>query len=99
VAVRAPAIGLIAVALASAGVAGCGSSDKKILDTERIERSIEASILKQRHIHTNVTCPSGVEQKKGLTFRCTATYSRGKTPFLVKQTDSKGSTHYSAVKK
>jgi Domain of unknown function (DUF4333) len=96
---RAPALILIVVALAAAGLTGCGSSRPKILDTERIERAIERSVLEKRHLRTTVSCPSGIEQKKGLRFRCIATYKGGRTPFEVKQDDAKGSVHYTGLKK
>lgn len=88
---------LIAVALAGAGVAGCGSSKPKILDTERVERAIERSVLEKRHLTTTVSCPSDIEQKKGLKFRCIATYKGGRTPFVVTE-DAKGAVHYVGVK-
>jgi hypothetical protein len=97
--VRAPAVGLIAIALAGAGASGCGSSKPKILDTERVERAIEQSVLQKRHLRTTVSCPSGIEQKKGVVFRCLATYKGGRTPFVVKEDDAKGSVHYKGVKK
>jgi uncharacterized protein DUF4333 len=96
--VRAQAVGLIAIALA-AGAGGCGSSRPKILDTERVERAIERSVLEKRHLRTRVSCPSGIERKKGLVFRCIATYKGGRTPFVVKQDDDKGSVHYRGVRK
>lgn len=96
--VRAPAVVLIPIALAAGALGGCGSSKPKILDTERVERAIEASVLKQRHLHTTVTCPSGIERKKGVTFRCLALYRGGRTPFVVTEDDAKGSVHYKGVK-
>jgi hypothetical protein len=97
--VRAPAVGIVAIVLVGAGASGCGSSRPKILDTERVERAIERSVLQKRHLKTTVSCPSGIEQKKGLAFRCIATYKGGRTPFLVKEDDAKGSVHYKGLKK
>jgi hypothetical protein len=92
--------GCLTVALlAAAGVSGCGSDKPKILDTERIERAIEKRILETRKLKTYVTCPSGVEQKKGHEFRCTAVYAGRQTTFVVKQDDDKGSVHYRGLKK
>jgi hypothetical protein len=97
--VRAPVLALIAVALAAGAASGCGSSEPKILDTERVERAIEKSVLEKRRLSTTVSCPSGIEQKKGVVFRCMATYKGGRTPFVVKQDDAKGSVHYRGVRK
>jgi len=86
--------------LAAAGVSGCGSEKPKILDTERIERAIEKRIYDtRRHLRADVSCPSGVEQKKGKVFRCTAVYAGGRTTFVVKQDDDKGSVHYQGLRK
>jgi hypothetical protein len=86
---------LIASAAAAVALAGCGGSDKpKILDTERVERAIERSILEKRKIPATVSCPSGIERKKGKKFRCLATYKGGRTPFLVTQDDDRGAVHY-----
>jgi hypothetical protein len=99
VGVRAPALGLIAVVATGAALSGCGSSKQKILDTERVERAIERSVLQKRRLRTTVSCPPGIEQKKGVVFRCTATYRGGRTPFVVKEDDDKGSVHYRGLKK
>ena len=83
--------------LAGAAVLGCGSSSPKILDTERVERAIEQSVLQKRHLKTAVSCPSGIQQKKGVVFRCTATFKGGRTPFVVTEDDN-GAVHYVGVK-
>lgn len=86
---------LIAAVAAALALSGCGGSDKpKILDTERVERAIEQSILQKRKLQSMVTCPSGIERKKGKKFRCLATYKGGRTPFLVTQTDDRGAVRY-----
>jgi hypothetical protein len=80
-----------AVAVAGLAVAGCGSSaSPTILNSERVERAIERSSLTQRHIHTQVTCPSGVHQQKGLGFDCTALVGTGSARFSVTQLDDSG---------
>jgi uncharacterized lipoprotein YajG len=91
-------------ALALVCLAGCGGTTRTvnvttpatILDTERVERAIEASILQQRHVSATVTCPSGVVQRQGVTFVCIATTQKGTTPFDVTQTDSAGHVSYRA---
>ena len=88
-------VALIAGVAAALALSGCGGSDKpKILDTERVERAIERSILQKRKIPAMVTCPSGIEREKGKKFRCLATYKDGRTPFLVTQTDDRGAVRY-----
>ncbi len=89
----------IAAALVAAGLAAsaCGQSrSTTILDTEKVERAIERSSLTQRNTHTTVSCPSGVRQKKGLTFSCTAIVKGGSARFTVRQLDDAGRVHYEA---
>jgi hypothetical protein len=79
-------------------VAACGSSDNSptILNTEKVERAIEQSISLQRGKTAHVSCPSGVHQKKGLVFSCTAVVKRKSTQFTVTQQDGAGHVHYEA---
>ena len=67
-----------------------------ILNTEKVERAIEHSSLAQRGKHAQVSCPSGVHQKKGLVFSCTAVVGRGSTRFVVTELDGSGHVHYEA---
>jgi hypothetical protein len=84
--------GAIAVA---AGLAGCGGTTQvTILNTEKVERAIQQSILHDRGLESDVSCPSGVHQKRGLTFVCTAQVRHGTTPFVVKQIDNNGDVSY-----
>lgn len=88
---------LIVALLAAAGLAGagCGSPEAPtILDTEKIERAIEHSSLTQRGQLAGVSCPSGVLQKKGLAFSCTAVVRRARTRFVIEQLDSSGHVRY-----
>jgi len=85
---------LLVVSLA---VVGCGSSEAPvILDTEKVERAIEQSILAQRGKRARVSCPSGVHQKQGLTFSCTAVLGGEDTRFVVTQRDGAGRVRYEA---
>jgi hypothetical protein len=89
---RAVALAVIAAGLA---IAGCGASAAPtILNSERVERAIEQTSLTQRHIHTQVTCPSGVHQQKGLSFECTALVGSGSARFTVTQLDDSGHVHF-----
>jgi hypothetical protein len=90
---------LIAGVVVAAGLAvgACGSSSSPtILNTEKVERAIEQSSLAQRGKHAQVSCPSGVHQKKGLVFSCTAVVKRDSTRFVVTQLDGSGHVHYVA---
>jgi hypothetical protein len=90
---------LVAAILAAASLTaiGCGSSaSTTILNTEKVERAIEQSSLSQRGKHAQVSCPSGVHQKQGLTFPCTAVVGRTTTRFVVTQQDGAGRVHYAA---
>jgi hypothetical protein len=96
-------------ALACAGLASaCGSSTSTSststpanLNVVRVQRSIEESILKQRHLHATVTCPSVVPQEQGKVFECIAvTHStakpsvEGRTPFVVTIQNKSGYVTY-----
>jgi hypothetical protein len=84
---------------ASVAVTACGSSDAPaptILNTEKVERAIESSSAAQRGTRPRVSCPSGVHQKKGLVFSCTAVVKRVNTRFVVTQLDGSGQVHYEA---
>jgi hypothetical protein len=87
--------------LACAVVAGslvataCGESEPPtILNTEKVERAIERSSLQQRSARPRVSCPSGVHQRQGLAFSCTAVVRRVKTRFVVTQLDDAGHVRY-----
>jgi hypothetical protein len=82
---------------ASLAFSACGSSKPPtILNTEKVERAIEHSTLAQRGQHAAVSCPSGVHQKRGLVFACTALVKRDRTRFMVTELDGSGRVHYEA---
>jgi hypothetical protein len=90
---------LAVAALIAIGVAIGGhgkSKDATILNTEKIERSIEESSLAQRGDRAQVSCPSGVHQEKGRNFDCTAVVGSTSTRFVVTQLDGDGQVHYEA---
>jgi hypothetical protein len=64
------------------------------LNTARVARAIEASILAQRQLHATVRCPLSEPLRKGWHFVCLATTSAGQTPFVVTEVDNRGSTTY-----
>jgi hypothetical protein len=86
------------VVAGSLALVACGSSrPPTILNTEKIERAIEHGSLAQRGKQAQVSCPSGVHQRKGLAFSCTAVVSDGSsTQFVVTQLDGSGHVHYAA---
>jgi len=94
------ATAMITLVVASLALAGCGKSDDDagptILNTEKVERAIERSVAVQRDKIAHVSCPSGVHQKKGLVFNCTALVKRQSTKFVVTQQDGAGRVHYEA---
>jgi len=90
---------LLASVLVTAVVAftACGKSEAPtILNTEKVERAIERSSLVQRGKRAAVSCPSGVHQKKGSEFACTAVVKGKSTRFVVTQVDGSGNVHYEA---
>lgn len=96
---RSPGRPLLGLALVAAALAlgACGKSEAPtILNTEKVERAIEKSSLVQRGKRPRVSCPSGVHQKKGLEFACTAVVGRASTRFVVTQTNGAGNVHYEA---
>jgi uncharacterized protein DUF4333 len=85
----------VATGLAIGGCSlGASASAPKVLNTVRIERAIEQATLTQRDKRVNVSCPSGVIQKKGVVFTCTAVYKGGGGQFVVTELDGAGSVHY-----
>ena len=84
---------------ASLTAAACGGSTKTvtILNTEKIERAIERASLAQRDKRVNVSCPSGVHQKKGLVFSCTAVGRNIRTTVRVTTLDNAGNVRFEAA--
>ncbi len=88
-----------AVLGASLGVSACGAAtavSPTILNTEKVERAIEHSALTERRVRANVSCPSGVHQKQGLVFSCTAVVGRTTTQFVVTEINGTGNVDYVA---
>jgi hypothetical protein len=90
-------IAVAVILAASLAAAACGSSGSPtILNTEKVERAIESSALTQRRAHAAVSCPSGVPQKMGFVFSCTAIVGHVSTQFVVTELDGSGDVHYVA---
>ena len=92
---RAGSLVLGLVVATSLFVTACGSSPAT-LNAEKVERAIEQSILAQRGKSTRVSCPSAIEQRKGLEFACRATVGGQRASVTVIQTDESGGIHYEA---
>ena len=86
------------VLAAGVAVTACGGSPTPvtILDTEKVESAIQQSIKAQRSHNARVSCPSGVHQKKGLVFNCTAVVKKASTRFVVTELDDAGHVSYVA---
>jgi len=94
---------LVSVFAAGAGVMAAvavlagwwnGTSTPVILDTVKVERSIEASIRSQRRLQSRVSCPVNIVQKAGVVFDCVATVGRRRFTVVVTQTDGDGHVVY-----
>jgi Domain of unknown function (DUF4333) len=85
-----------AVLAAVAALAGWwnGTSSPVILNTVKVERSIEASILSERHLASTVSCPVNIVQKGGVVFDCVATVGGRRFQVVVTETDSDGHVVY-----
>ncbi len=88
--------GWLAALLVAGVAAGCGSSSapRVVLDTKRVELSVQAAILQQRHLPASVSCPDNVQQKQGVRFTCFATVHRRRYPVLVNETNGSGHVTY-----
>jgi hypothetical protein len=87
---RRGAIVAITALACAALLSACGGSSSSTsststtnLDTARVARSIEASVLSERHLHVKVTCPVTVPQEAGRTFVCTAIGHSTKNPSVI----------------
>jgi hypothetical protein len=85
--------GVLAVVAIAAGWWN-GTSAPVILNTIRVERSVEASILAQRHLSSTVSCPVNIVQKAGVVFNCVATVGRRQFQVVVTETDNNGHVVY-----
>jgi hypothetical protein len=64
------------------------------LNSPRVAKAIERSILASRHLRATVSCPSNVPQRKGFHFVCLATTKSGQTPFVVTEVNGAGYVTY-----
>jgi hypothetical protein len=81
--------GLMAVIAVIAGLWN-GTSNPVILNTNRVERAIETSILQQRHLASSVSCPVNIVQKRGVVFNCQASVRGRQFSVVVTEVDGDG---------
>lgn len=74
-----------------------GTSNPVILNTDRVEQAIQASILQQRHKPSTVSCPVNIEQRQGEVFYCRATVGSRNYPVVVTQVDGVGHVVFTVV--
>lgn len=74
-----------------------GTSSPVILNTERVEQAIQASILQQRHLRSSVSCPVNIEQRQGVVFYCRASVGGRSFPVVVTQVDGRGHVRFAVV--
>jgi hypothetical protein len=88
-------VAVAAIAVAAAAATGCGGGTKDAtVKTSTVQRSIAASILSQRHVPTDVSCPTRVPSVTGIGFTCVAKLDAGTYPVAVVVKDSKGNVRY-----
>ena len=80
---------------ATAVLSGCGSTK---IDQGKAERFIRSAVVRKVGARVKaVSCPSGIEAKKGDTFTCAVTGDDGSTGKAnIRQTDDKGNVNASA---
>lgn len=81
----------------AAGLAGalgaCGSS-APTLGTASLQRAAATSILRQRGVRAQVSCPGGVPRRAGFRFWCMAHLDVGSYPLLMDETGGGGRVRY-----
>jgi hypothetical protein len=100
--------GAAVTALACAALLGaCGGSSsssesttpKANVDTAKVARAIEGTVLEKRHLKSTVTCPAPIPSVPGSTFECIAKITGAKhkistSPFLVTIQNNRGYVTY-----
>lgn len=99
-------VALLAALAAAFAISACGSSSTNTtasvptnLNTARVVRAIQESMLAKRHHHYQVTCPSLVPQEQGRTFECVASrrlkkHKTASTAFLATIENNRGYVTY-----
>jgi hypothetical protein len=92
-----PTLPTLAV-LAGLLITACGSSPTPgPIDANHVAAAITAAVHRERHKIAAVTCPAGIERRRGLRFYCVAQIGSEVTPFRVTETDSSGDVSFVGV--
>ena len=92
-----PARAAAAVALAALMLTACGSNGLATLNTTRLARAIEQSIVERQGIRTAVSCPPGPPETAGYRFVCTAKLAVGSYAVDAVEIDSRGRVRYAGA--
>src|ERR1700730_11108461 len=65
-----------------------------VLEIQKVQNAIAASVLAQRHLTAVVACPAEVIQQAGVSFTCTAKVNGARYPFAVTETNARGHVRY-----
>ena len=89
-----------ALALLAAGAAGLGACGESTIDAGKAETAIQRDLARQTGLEiASVSCPDGVEVKRGDTFRCLAMTRNGdRASVLVTQRDDEGTVTWRVVR-
>jgi hypothetical protein len=82
------------VPLAGLAVLGCGTST---FDSGSLNKSITRGLKQRGATSVSVSCPSGINVKKGGTFTCPVTVNGRKGSVQATQTDSSGHFQYNVT--
>lgn len=87
------------IAVLAALLSACGSTKTVtvtttqkpvLLNTQRVASAISSSILSQRGLAANTTCPTTIYQQQGIVFTCTAIVKKKTYPVTVTEVDGSG---------
>jgi hypothetical protein len=88
---------LIALFVAAAVLAGCGSEEPDTLDAGKAEGAISEGIKQQLDVDLRVECPGNVELEKGRKFTCEGTARNSEDiPIDARQKDAAGHISWTA---
>jgi hypothetical protein len=88
---------VVGLAVGSLVLAGQDKSTNDFINNQKVEAAIEADVLSQRKLQSDVSCPGVIEVHKGARFTCMAlTKGNTRTAFDVVQTNDSGGVRYEA---
>lgn len=82
------ALACVALVSACGGSSGSPSTEttgtlKTPVNTARVAKSIEGTLLEKRHLHATVVCPATAPSEVGKTFECVASVRAVKAPHAI----------------